>query len=80
MNVSQLIEVLKCLPPEAEVKYFWDNAARNSVECAWVAFAGYVIISEEKPDSNGSDLLDKDDLSSSPVLEWDYTYGKVLMR
>ena len=46
MNVKELIEELKKLPHESEVRYVYDGDARASVNKIWLAKSGIVILSD----------------------------------
>lgn len=46
MNVSQLIEALKALPPDAEVGHLWDGRVRTKIQHVWLARNGSVVTSD----------------------------------
>ena len=46
MNVKQLIEKLKKMPPSAEVMHLWDGATRTSIEHVWLSVSGYVVTAD----------------------------------
>lgn len=42
MKVSELIEALKTMPPDAEVHHLWDGALRTEINYVWLARNGVV--------------------------------------
>ena len=46
MKTKQLIEALKLMPQDAEVRYLWDGSSRSDAEMAWLARGGFVVIAE----------------------------------
>lgn len=46
MKVSNLIEVLKTLPPDANVKYVWDGSPRSDAAFVYLSNGGDVIIAD----------------------------------
>jgi len=47
MTVHEIIEALKKMPQEAEMRHLWDGAARSKVDCVYLAQAGYVVVAPE---------------------------------
>jgi hypothetical protein len=45
MKVSDLIEVLKLMPPTATVGYVYDGHVRGSADLAWLSRGGEVVLS-----------------------------------
>jgi len=46
MKVKELQDALSKMPPEAEVDYIWDGAARSTAEIVFLARSGTVMIAE----------------------------------
>ena len=46
MKVSNLIEKLSSLPPEADVGYVWDGEVRSYVSHVWLARDGSVVLAD----------------------------------
>ncbi len=46
MKVSELIEALKIMPQDAEVRHLWDGEARTAIELVWLARDGNVITAD----------------------------------
>lgn len=46
MNVKQLIEILKQMPPEAEVRCIWDGEPRSEIVHTWLARNGVVMLAD----------------------------------
>lgn len=46
MTVSDLAEKLKSMPQDADVKYFWDSAARTTASEVYLSRMGNVVISD----------------------------------
>ena len=44
MNVQQLIEKLKQMPPDSKVFMVYDGGARGAIEQVWVARSGGVLL------------------------------------
>lgn len=47
MKVSELIARLQAMPPEAEVGYYWDSAARSVVDHVWLTRDGRVLVADD---------------------------------
>jgi hypothetical protein len=46
MNVTQLIEKLSKMPPNADVGHLWDGEVRTIVQHVWLSNGGYVVTSD----------------------------------
>lgn len=46
MQVQNLIEVLKKMPPDASVMHLWDGEARTNIEFVWLARSGVVVTAD----------------------------------
>lgn len=46
MRVSKLIALLRMMPQNAKVAYFWDGAARSYANRIWLAVSGDVVIGD----------------------------------
>lgn len=44
VKVSELLVHLAKLPPDAEVSFFYDGAARGTVDLCWLARSGEVVL------------------------------------
>lgn len=44
MKVAELIEKLRELPQDVEVRYVYDGASRGDVDLAWLARGGHVCL------------------------------------
>lgn len=46
MTVTELIEVLRGMPPDADVKHLWDGEPRSTIEHVWLAKGRSVVTSD----------------------------------
>jgi len=46
MTVAKLIEVLRTMPQDAEVRYLYDGAARGFPDRVWLSNRGEVVLAE----------------------------------
>lgn len=47
MKVSELIEKLKAMPQDAEVRHLWDGAARTEIKHVWLTREGVVVTADD---------------------------------
>lgn len=47
MNVQQLIDVLRLMPPDATVLHLWDGAARTEIKHVYLSKRGDVVTSDD---------------------------------
>ena len=56
MKASQLIEILKNMPPDANVRYLYDLGCRHDADCVWLAKDGNAYVTDDSQFFNDEDL------------------------